>query len=131
MCMKVLCATTKINPIKTASLLCWSTFPSVTTTYPCLLNEHLSPGLLLCQFLQIILHNFSPNSALCMTQVRKHKTKCNTLSLESEHAAQNHAVRICKALWAYEQVTKMLRQSGKAYFRQKKLLYYLGTNEFV
>lgn len=124
------CNNNKVNPFKTASLLCWSKFPSVTATHPCLLNEHLSPVLLLCQFLQIILHNFSPKSALYMKQVRKHITKCNTLPLESEHAVQIHAVRICKAPWAYEQVWKMLRRSGKAYFRQK-LLYYLGTNEIV
>lgn len=66
-----------------------------------------------------------------MTQVGKPTAKCNILSLEGEHAVQIHAVRICKAPWAYEQVWKMLQQPRKAYFKQRKLLYYLGTNEIV
>lgn len=80
--------------------------------------------------LQIILHNFSPWICTLQDKGKKAHSQCNTLSLENEHAVQIHAVRICKAPWAYEQVWKMLQQSGK-HILDQLLLDYLGNNKTI
>ena len=125
--MKVLCTIRKINLFKTAAFLDRWTFLLVTA---CKLVEHLSPGLLPCQIYRLSCITFHPESALYETKVKKHTAKCNTLSLENEHAVQIHALRICKAPWVYEQVWKMLRQSGK-HILDQLLLYYLGNSKTI
>lgn len=57
----------KVNPFRTASLLCWLTLLSVTTAQPCMLSEHLSPGLLSCQIYRSFCITFHPESAHYMT----------------------------------------------------------------